>query len=305
MYKTMNSMRLAVIVAIIILSIVSLNTYGLSESRGKLVSTPPPTDIVSLVERINFLEDNGLQDQSISNEIVDAYMLYIINNSDWTILVDRVSNEMNIISRGLWIHRLNQLLPYIALVSIVLVLVVAHKYILPLIWFIIYRGSLVRKGTGKERKELEIAYMILVLIIVSATAFSLSQYSTPISKTRIYELGLIDQGLMENPQPRVGSNETLWLYIANRGNYTAILKIVIGIDNSTEEGLSSDALIIGEYYTILPPNEYIVDNLSIVFSIKGIQRVVVELWVYDPEEHNYIYTGQWVYLWVNVKGLMD
>jgi len=68
--------------------------------------------------------------------------------------------------------------------------------------------------------------------------------------------------------------------------------------NST---VPADAPVVKTFELILPHNSTRLIPLDMSINESGVNyKLIVEMWVYDPELRDFKYHGRWVHLWLNV-----
>ncbi len=311
MFTRYTGIKISIALVLVMLHVV-ISTFPFTKANTydaiPLDKHPIPDKILEAITYVNKVEAHGMRDNAVYALLKKAYYNCIVGGNAGTFLEELKKRAGELCSN-------KEILKYVssvAYIALVLALIVLHKYIVPLIWYAVYRKSIVtysrEKRVRRDIDPVEALYAILIVSLIMVAAFNIAQQFNPLGLRRALEIGLVDEeGHLTYYLRRtvIGSNETIYLYIGNIGNYTEAIMVRVGIDNSTAEGIGDNAYSIERYYTILVPGEKHVYNLQVVFTVKGLQRIVIELWRYDHDSKTYVYTRQWVYIWVEVTGLLE
>ncbi len=153
----------------------------------------------------------------------------------------------------------------------------------------------------------QISYVIMIVI------FSLGVLTAvpPILPERVVEpfteLGILGPNLKLGDYPdsvEVGESFTLFLYLGNHESrimYYRTLAKFGGELSFASETEPMDAPVIAFYDHFILNDGNVTRQLSLSAEVVGTnRRLVFELYEYDESADDFVYSGEWVQLWMNV-----
>ena len=155
-------------------------------------------------------------------------------------------------------------------------------------------------------------FAVLVAAVTIASVISVAEIVNPASGEEYVAIGLLNSDCSLGNLPQTvtnGDNLTLCIFLDNHLGNPALLRVVYKIgtnstiptnDSPSPEAVleSWDALLDNE------ENETIKVEVPISITMEGPSRqvaLVFELWYLDPESGDWVYTGEWVHLYVTVR----
>jgi len=153
----------------------------------------------------------------------------------------------------------------------------------------------------------EVAAVLLAIAIV-ASVFAIAQI---LLSTRVVEpfseLGLLGPRAKIGDYPKevlVGEKFKLYVYVGNHEGRTTYYKLLVKLGNAStfvNSSVPADAPVIKTLEVILVNNATWLYPLVLSINETGINyKLIIEMWVYDPEIDDFKYHGRWVHLWLNV-----
>ncbi len=155
-------------------------------------------------------------------------------------------------------------------------------------------------------------FMVLTAIVLIGSLIALFEMNLGWSREHYIALSLLDERCLMGGYPRrlfVDMNVTLCIEIYDNLGYPVYAKIVYKIAGnntlpthdkpSPEKDIKEYKLLVDNGETIRlkinvsVPREYAYRRIALVF----------ELWIYDPEAEEWVYTGRWLHLYVHVVGV--
>ena len=164
-----------------------------------------------------------------------------------------------------------------------------------------------KTNNSKNAESKIILAGIVIAIIVLSTMFIYSIVT--LREETFSSIGLLDENKTTNNYPdNVTRNVPFYLWV-DVGNYQGnvnlyLINITLGNENTTisKTAPSSSSAAFLKNYLIIVENSHTrmqLINLSINVTANK-QRLIFELWVYNPAIHNFEYLGLWVQIWINI-----
>jgi len=149
---------------------------------------------------------------------------------------------------------------------------------------------------------------VLILVIAS---LSLLTAVPPILPERIVEpfseLGILGPNMKLGDyveEVEVGEPFSLFLYVGNhegRAMYYRTLVKLGGQDDYATETDPMDAPVLADYEHVIMNKGNSTTPVTLSIGRPGINsRLVLELYKYDEDIHDFVYSGQWAQIWMNV-----
>ena len=121
------------------------------------------------------------------------------------------------------------------------------------------------------------------------------------------ELGVLGPNMKLGDYPSevvVGEAFDLFLYVGNHEGrvvyYRTLIKVG-GLETNVSDTEPFDARVIDSIDLVLLDDRTMTVPLRLSLSEPGVnRRVVFELYKYDSDENGFIYSGEWLQMWVNV-----
>jgi uncharacterized membrane protein len=156
----------------------------------------------------------------------------------------------------------------------------------------------------------EVFAVIMAIVIIGSVLGVISIIGVS-SGERFTAIGLLNEECKIGSYPaqvNIGSNLTLCLYVYNHMDRPIYYKIIykVGSNNTLPTNTSpSSEPVIDSWKGLLNNNENLTMKVEIPVRIAGnvsSSRValIFELWIYDIDSGNWIYTGRWVHLYVSL-----
>ena len=96
----------------------------------------------------------------------------------------------------------------------------------------------------------------------------------------------------------------LYLYVRNNEGQVTYYRILIKLGNKSlfiNETIPMEAPIIKRYEKILMHNQTWIEKIKLKIEEPGMnQRLIFEMWIYDPLLKDFKYNGRWNHIWINV-----
>ena len=154
----------------------------------------------------------------------------------------------------------------------------------------------------------EEVFAVLLAIVVVASVFALAQMLTAGRVVEPFsELGLLGPRAKIGDYPRelvTGERFRLYIYVGNHEGRSTYYRLLVKLGNSTtfvNSTVPADAPVVKTFELILPHNSTRLIPLEMSINETGVNfKLIVEMWVYDPEVGGFRYHGRWVHLWLNV-----
>jgi uncharacterized membrane protein len=154
-----------------------------------------------------------------------------------------------------------------------------------------------------DRETAGLALAVVTILAVLAAVYPI----LPTNNEPFSELGVLGPGEKIAGYPTsvaVGQQFTLYVYVGNHegeANYYQVLvkegNQATAISNSTAANLPpvlTNSLVLGD-------NSSSVFPVALSMSTAGLnQRLIFELWMFNPNTTTFDYTGLWNALWINV-----
>jgi len=122
------------------------------------------------------------------------------------------------------------------------------------------------------------------------------------------ELGLLGPNMKLGDYPTeltIGQNFNLYLYVGNHEGgvrYFRVLAKLGGLSSSVSDSSALDAPILASWDCILPNEGNSTTPIILSIPTAGLyQRLVFELYQYEPANGNFAYNQRWTQLWLNVN----
>jgi uncharacterized membrane protein len=154
-------------------------------------------------------------------------------------------------------------------------------------------------------KQLTYVIMLVILSLGVLTAVP------PILPDRVVEpfteLGILGPNLKLGDYPEsveVGESFTLYLYLGNHESRVMFYRTLVkfgGELSFASETEPMDAPVIASYDHVVLNENNVTRQMSLSAEITGTnRRLVFELYKYDEDAGDFVYSGEWVQLWMNV-----
>ncbi len=265
-----------------------------------------PKELVNVYIRLYKIENmNPLirPNTSIPVRLLKEALTYIKSNTTYALNLIKEANES--IDSVVLSYNSMMTVMYIKVAVITLIIVsfvIVYKRFLRdkifLYWLKLRGNNIVVKGDGKPKSILfsrEAIAVILAVLTITSIIVAVETFR-PLISEHYSQLGIIgEKGVLGNYNiiHPVGDNVTFKVFVGNMLGYTALynVRIYLVINNSTEELLLSR-------YLILANKENTTVPFTIRVNVTGSQNIVVELWVYDPNADDFVYSGRKVNIWI-------
>jgi uncharacterized membrane protein len=153
--------------------------------------------------------------------------------------------------------------------------------------------------------EFKLSAFITIAILAIVTFYPvILEYR---SNTAFSELGVLgpDKKLSNYPNDlKVGQNFNLYLYLENHEGELMYYRVVAkqGDRESTiNEQITLNSTVIAYWDYILINGEIITNSINLSMPNAGLnQRLVFELYAFDPQNNSFTYNHIWTQLWMNV-----
>ncbi|MFZ8782553.1 MAG: DUF1616 domain-containing protein [Desulfurococcaceae archaeon] len=155
----------------------------------------------------------------------------------------------------------------------------------------------------------EEVFAVVLAVSIIASALGIALVLRPGNPEPFTAIGLLNEECRIGEYPRVARNASslrLCVYVANYLNRPGYFKVVYKI--ATRETLPTDTTpspesALREWRLVLGDGEDEAFPVNVtVYSLRGETRValVFELWLYRSSSREWIYTGRWVHLYINI-----
>ena len=149
---------------------------------------------------------------------------------------------------------------------------------------------------------------VLILVIAS---LSLLTAVPPILPDRVVEpfseLGILGPNVKMSDyteEVEVGEPFSLFLYVGNQEGRIMYYRTLVKVGdqmNFASETDPMDAPILARYEHVILNKDNSTTPVTLSIDRPGINsRLVLELYKYDEGVHDFVYSGQWVQIWMNV-----
>jgi uncharacterized membrane protein len=154
-------------------------------------------------------------------------------------------------------------------------------------------------------KQLTYVIMLVILSLGVLTAVP------PILPDRVVEpfteLGILGPNLKLGDYPEsveIGESFTLYLYLGNHESRVMYYRTLVKFGDElsfASETEPMDAPVIASYDHVVLNENNVTRQMSLSAEITGTnRRLVFELYKYDEDAGDFVYSGEWVQLWMNV-----
>jgi len=153
----------------------------------------------------------------------------------------------------------------------------------------------------------QISYVIMLVILSLGVLTAVP----PILPERVVEpfteLGVLGPNMKLGDYPEeveVGEPFTLFLYLGNRESRVMYYRTLVKFGSElsfASETEPMDAPVIASYDHVILNDDSVTRQLSLSADTAGSnRRLVFELYKYDEAVDDFVYSGEWVQLWMNV-----
>lgn len=155
--------------------------------------------------------------------------------------------------------------------------------------------------------DTEVTAAVLAVITVVAIAVGVEALLPYRMSEQFSELGVLGPNMKIADYPKelvTGENFTLYLYVGNHEGHVMYYRVLVKLgDNTTKisEDEPSDAEQLLSREVILQDGGNWTAPITLSIDKPGLnQRLIFELWIYNPESHQFQYHGRWCQLWLNI-----
>ena len=149
------------------------------------------------------------------------------------------------------------------------------------------------------------AVVLAIIVVVGVFAASQTIYAGRVVEP-FSELGLLGPNKKIGDYPKevvVGLPYRLYIYVGNHEGEVKYYRVLIKLGDAEtfiNETTPADAPIIHSFDQVLMHNQTVIRPYDMVINSTGTNlRLLVELWSFDPERDEFVYTGRWNQLWLN------
>ena len=157
----------------------------------------------------------------------------------------------------------------------------------------------------------EEVFAVLLAIVVVGSVFAIAQVVRPKVIEPFTAIGLLNEECKIGEYPKevfVGQNVTLCIFLDNHEGYPLLMKVKYKIGVSEElptNTTPSPRPTIKEFEAVLDDGENVTMLVKVPITVnEGFvgKRValIFELWIYDVDKHEWVYSGRWNHLYVKV-----
>ena len=153
----------------------------------------------------------------------------------------------------------------------------------------------------------EVTAVVLAVITVIAAIVGVGTFLPSRTSERFSELGVLGPNMKIGDYPRelvTGENFTLYVYVGNHEGHVMYYRVLIKLGNETDsisedEPVNAEVLLSRDF--ILKSGGNYTKPVTLSIDKPGInQRLVFELWAYEPGSRMFKYHSRWCQLWLNV-----
>jgi len=151
----------------------------------------------------------------------------------------------------------------------------------------------------------EVLAVVLALIVVGSV-FGVAELLRPRVTEPFTALGLLNENLKIGDYPTkvvAGQNITLGIFVDNHMGYPIYYRVVFKIGTNTTlptNSTESPMPPLESWEGFLDHGENATFLIRIHVDEPGRKALIFELWTYDPEADEWVYTGRWNHLYVDV-----
>ncbi|RLG60685.1 hypothetical protein DRN84_04325 [Candidatus Geothermarchaeota archaeon] len=152
----------------------------------------------------------------------------------------------------------------------------------------------------------EVLAVIMALIVVGSV-FASAEILRPRVTEPFTAIGLLNSDLKIGDYPKtiiVGENVTLGIFVDNHMGYPIYYKVIFKVgDNTTLPTPDSPSPLkpLKYWEGFLDHGENATFLITISVNKPGVKKALIfELWIYDPEKGEWMYSGRWNHLYVDV-----
>ena len=157
----------------------------------------------------------------------------------------------------------------------------------------------------------EEVFAVLLAIIVVGSVFATAQILKPKVSEPFTAIGLLNEKCVIGEYPEnvfPGENVTLCVFLYNHMGYPVLMnvKFKIGLESDLPTNSTPSPEPAIENFTVLlghGENMTLPVKVPIVLSEKYVGKrvaLIFELWIYDIDREEWVYSGRWNHLYVNV-----
>lgn len=154
----------------------------------------------------------------------------------------------------------------------------------------------------------DIAVMGLVLVTAIAV-FAALQPIMPTNAERFSVFGVLGPNMMIGDYPTnvtQGGLVHLFCYVGNDEGIVTYYQVAVKLGNNATQvsnSTAADAPQVSSYSLMLADNKSSTFPVALNMDTAGTNlRLIFELWSYDTSSSQFVYTGLWDQLWINVTG---
>lgn len=278
------------------------------------------SEVASVLKDIDYLYNHGVNVDDLVHRLDQAVKL--INNGDYDrakTILSGIKNEIGSLKNKAETIYLYQTIYKYGLVALLLSLPILAYFLTPRIylylWYRLRRGWIVKKvshSSGKKNTgSYEEVFAVIMAIIVVASVFAAAQVLRPKVIEPFTALGLLNENCVIGYYPRevvVGENVTLCIFVDNHMNEPIYYRVVyrIGTNNTIPTNTTpSPEPEIKEWRGVLNQGENTTFKVVVPIKYSGktnTSRValIFELWIYNVDNNEWVYTGRWNHLYVKL-----
>lgn len=155
----------------------------------------------------------------------------------------------------------------------------------------------------------EEVFAVILAITIIGSAIGVVMILMPGSSENFTAIGLLNSECKIGDYPRVALNNTyidLCIFIANYMNKPILYKVIYKIGNETTlptNSTPSDSEPLESWWGVLSNGGNTTFPVRVLVASPSIGRValIFELWIYDTDKRDWVYSGEWVHLYINVS----
>ncbi|ADI31976.1 DUF1616 domain-containing protein [Staphylothermus hellenicus] len=276
------------------------------------------SEVANVLKDIDYLYNHGVNVEDLVHKLDQAVKL--INNGDYDrakTILSGIKNEIaSLKSKAETIYLYKTIYKY-GLVAILLSLPILAYFLIPRIylylWYRLRRGWIVKRvhhSSGEKNSgSYEEVFAVIMAIIVVASVFAAAQVLRPRVVEPFTALGLLNENCVIGDYPRevvVGDNITLCIFVDNHMNEPIYYRVIyrIGTNNTIPTNTTpSPEPEIKEWRGVLNQGENTTFKIVVPISYSGNTNtsriaLIFELWIYNVDSNEWIYTGRWNHLYV-------
>lgn len=155
----------------------------------------------------------------------------------------------------------------------------------------------------------EEVFAVIIAISIVGSAIAIAQIVRPGLLESFQALGLLNEELKIGDYPKIvypGQNLTLNIFIYNHRPYPILVQIRYKIGNSSTiptRDRPSVEPVIKVFEFLVDTKENIVQRIDIPIAItkpSNTVALIFELWIYDIDKREWVYTGVWNHVYVDI-----